>query len=170
MPLPTSLRSFAPMHFLFSFFVSRLGSCDGIALGRSWALTQFFWGFNHADAIGRGHDPTVTPFKFTKDLTKKFLFDQLQLTLAIWRWKISIFFKCCCHGGTDPTGTYRILSSLTSRATRTFKAWCLTTRRPVFLKDTWRILSTSLRPEHEIYEKRTAAKVQYMIYRDCAQS
>ena len=80
------------------------------------------------------------------------------------------FFKCCCHGGTNPTGTYRIMSSLTSRATRTFKAWCLTTRRLVFLKDTWRILSTSLRPEHEIYEKLTAAKVQYMIYGDCARS
>ena len=25
-------------------------------------LKQFFWKFNNADAIGRGHDPTVTPF------------------------------------------------------------------------------------------------------------
>ena len=30
-------------------------------------LKQFFWKFSNADAIGRGHDPTVTPFKFTKD-------------------------------------------------------------------------------------------------------
>ena len=58
--------------------------------------------------------------------------------------------------------TYLGLSSLASRATRTFKAWCLTTNRPVFFKDTWRILSPSLRPEHEIYKKLADAKVQHI--------
>jgi hypothetical protein len=42
------------------------------------ALTQFFWRFNNAKAKDRRHDPTVTPFKLRKDLTKEFLFDQLQ--------------------------------------------------------------------------------------------
>ena len=96
---------------------SRWGYCQ-----RVWALTQFFWGFNHADAIGRGHDPTVPPFKFTKDLTKKFLFWADSGDLKV---KNVNFFKCCCHGGTNPTGTYRTLSLLKSRATRTFKAGVL---------------------------------------------
>ena len=32
----------------------------------------------------------------------------------------------------------------------------------MFLKDTWRILSPFLSPGHEIYEKLTSAKVQYI--------
>ena len=58
--------------------------------------------------------------------------------------------------------TYLGVASLASRATRSFKAWCVKTKKPVFLKDTWRILSDSQRPEHEIYEKLAAAKVQHI--------
>ena len=132
------------------------------------ALKQFFWRFNHSDAIGRGHDPTVTPFKFTKDLTNMFLFDQLQFSAdpGDMNMKDVKFFQVLLprENKSYVVGkpTYEGMSSLASRATRTFKAWCLTTHRPVFLKDSWRILSQSLRPEHEIYKKLADAKVQYI--------
>ena len=58
--------------------------------------------------------------------------------------------------------TYLGVASLASRATRSFKAWCLMTQRPVFLKDTWCIESPSLKPEHAIYEKLVDAKVQHI--------
>jgi hypothetical protein len=121
-------------------------------------LTQFFWRFSNADAMERGHDPTVAPFRFTKDLTKEFLFDQLQFAADRVDVKMDDvnFFKennRCVIG----KATYLGVASLASRATRSFKAWCLTTQRPVFLKDTWRILSRSLSPEHEIYKKLASA-------------
>ena len=131
-------------------------------------LAQFFWRFSHAEAMGRGHDPTVSPFKFTKDLTKKFLFDQLQFAADLGDVKMDDvnFFEVLLPRENNRyiigKATYLGLASLASRATRSFKAWCLTTQRPVFLKDTWRILSPSLNPEHQIYEKLTVAKVQHI--------
>ena len=128
----------------------------------------FFWRFNHASFEERGHDPTVTPFKFTKDLTKEFLFKQLQFEADPGKFKLNDinFFKvvlprednCYVIG----KATYLGVASLASRATRSFKAWCLKDNRPVFLKDTWRILSGSLKPEHEIYGKLAAKQVHYI--------
>ena len=131
-------------------------------------LTQFFWRFSNADATARGHDPTVAPFKFTKKLTKTFLFDQLQFAADRGDVKMDDvdFFEVSLPRENNRyvigKATYLGVASLASRATRTFKAWCCTTQRPVFLKDTWRIVSRSLRPEHEIYDKLVKAKVQYI--------
>ena len=131
-------------------------------------LAQFFWRFSNASAIERGHDPTVTPFKFTRNLTKKFLFDQLQFASDLGDVNVADinFFEVLLPRENNRyvigKATYLGVASLASRATRSFKAWSLTTQRPVFLKDTWRILSGSLSPEHEIYEKLAAAKVRYV--------
>ena len=119
----------------------------------------------------RGHDPTVTPFKFTKELTKEFIFDQLQAQFAADIRNVKVegvkFFEVLLPREKNRyvigKAIYLGVASLTSRATRSFKAWCLTTKRPVFLKDTWRILSSSLKPEHETYEKLAATKVQYIV-------
>ena len=116
----------------------------------------------------RGHDPTVIPFKFTKVLTKEFLFNQLQFTADLGDVKVENinFFEVLLPRENNRyvigKATYLGMASLASRATRSFKAWCLATMRPVFLKDTWRILSPSQRPEHEIYEKLAAAKVEHI--------
>ena len=132
------------------------------------ALKQFFWRFNNADAMGRGHDPTVTPFNFTKKLTKKFLFFELQFDKDPGNLNVKDvkFFQVLLprENKSYVVGkpTYQGMSALASRATRTFKAWCLTTHEAVFLKDSWRILSPSLRPEHEIYGKLAANKVPYI--------
>ena len=131
-------------------------------------LATFFWRFSNANATERGHDPTVTPFIFTKDLTKEFLFNQLQFAADRGNVKIDHvnFFEVLLPRENNRyvigKATYLGVSSLASRATRSFKAWCLTTHKPVFLKDTWRIVSRSLSPEHEIYKKLAAAKVQHI--------
>ena len=116
-------------------------------------LAQFFWRFSNADAMERGHDPTVTPFKFTNDLTKDFLFDKLQFATDIDDVKMEDvnFFEVLLGVPRENNRyvigktTYPGVASLASRATRSFKAWCLTTQKPVFLKDTWHILSRSLK-------------------------
>ena len=131
-------------------------------------LTDFFWRFSEANAAYRGHDPTVTPFKFTKELTKKFLFDQLQFAADSGDIKVedANFFEVLLPREKRRyiigKATYLGVASLASRATRSLKAWCLTTGKPVFLKDTWRIMSSSQRPEHEIYAKLAQAKVKHI--------
>ena len=138
---------------------------ERIRLDKS-VLAEFFWRFSNANAMERGYDPTVTPFNFTPNLTKEFLFDKLQFDADPDNLKMDDvnFFEMLLPQENNRyvigKATYLGRASLASRATRSFKAWCLTTRRPVFLKDTWRILSQ--RPEHEIYEKLAAAKVQYI--------
>jgi hypothetical protein len=131
-------------------------------------LTKFFWRFSNASPTERGHDPTVTPFEFTTSLTKTFLIDKLQFAADLGDVEMQDvdFFEVLLprEGKRYVIGkaTYLGVSSLASRATRSFKAWCLTTKRPVFLKDTWRVLSGSLSPEHEIYKKLADAKVHHI--------
>ena len=108
--------------------------------------------------------------EFTRKLTKKFLFLELQFDKDPASGNLKVkdvkFFKVLLprefKSYVVGKPTYLGLSSLASRATRTFKAWCLTTHKAVFLKDSWRILSPSLRLEHEIYENLAAAKVPYI--------
>jgi hypothetical protein len=131
-------------------------------------LTEFFWRFSNASPTERGHDPTVTPFEFTTKLTKTFLFEQLQFAADLGDVKVQDvnFFEVLLPREKKRyvigKATYLGVSSLASRATRSFKAWCLTTKTPVFLKDTWRVLSGSLSPEHEIYKKLANANVQHI--------
>ena len=65
-------------------------------------LTQFFWRFSNATAEDRGHDSTVTSFIFTKDLTKEFLFDQLQFAADPGDVKVEDVnsLRYYCHGKT----------------------------------------------------------------------
>ncbi|KAG6839089.1 hypothetical protein C0991_005920 [Blastosporella zonata] len=53
------------------------------------------------------------------------------------------------HGSRSPIG----------RSTRCFEAYSKTKKEVVLLKDTWRIISPHLIPEHEIYEKLQAGQV-----------
>jgi hypothetical protein len=57
---------------------------------------------------------------------------------------------------------YMGTGSPTGRSTRTFKALCMQTKRIVFLKDTWRIMSTGLVPEHEVYKKLAGAQIPHI--------
>ncbi|KAG6807461.1 hypothetical protein H0H92_007369 [Tricholoma furcatifolium] len=56
-------------------------------------------------------------------------------------------------GSTSPIG----------RSTRCFKAYCLNTENVVLLKDSWRVVSDSLRPEHEIYRQLHEHKVPHIL-------
>ena len=44
---------------------------------------QFFLRFNHADVMERGHDPAVTPFKFTKNWRRNFFLTSFSLLLTL---------------------------------------------------------------------------------------
>ena len=54
------------------------------------------------------------------------------------------------------------IASPTGRSTRTFKALCMQTKKIVFLKDTWRVISDGLLPEDQIYAKLAEVQVPHV--------
>ena len=122
-----TLISFAPTCFLFSFFTIQLGSCDGNTLGllseaqRAYAQrsSSFFFEIQPCRCYGARSRPCCHSFQIYEDLTKKFLFDQLQFA-------------------ADPGD-----SDLPDR--QGSKAWRLTTHRP---REEY-AQSKALRSEHE---------------------
>ncbi|KAF9475557.1 hypothetical protein BDN70DRAFT_955323 [Pholiota conissans] len=129
---------------------------------------KFFWRHNHASPEKRGIDTTAKLFEETEELTKKMLFEKLRFNEDDSTLKVEdvIFWQLTVPGSDDTyivgRPIFMATMSLASRATRTFKALSVSEGVPVFLKDTWRIISGSQKPEHEIYEKLSKAKVNYI--------
>ena len=61
---------------------------ERIRLDKSVLAWFFFLRFSNANDMERGYDPIVTPFKFTPDLTKKILFNQLQFYADLGNVKV----------------------------------------------------------------------------------
>ena len=107
-------------------------------------LAEFFWTFSNANAKDRGYDPTVTPFKFMQDLTKEFLFEQLQFAADPSDMKVEDvnFFEVSLPRTNNRSvigkATYLAVASLPSRGTRSFKAWFLTTKKPLIFNPVYR--------------------------------
>ncbi|KAH0579077.1 hypothetical protein H2248_003233 [Termitomyces sp. 'cryptogamus'] len=111
-------------------------------------LFDFLSRFSTATAAVRGRDPTVTTARFdSPDLERK-VRDCLEcgqkslLNIHVGNNNY-IVLKDQIIGSRSPIG----------RSTRCLKAFWLKTNGLVLLKDTWRVLSPTLKPEHEIYEK-----------------
>ncbi|KAG6898036.1 hypothetical protein C0993_007143 [Termitomyces sp. T159_Od127] len=118
------------------------------------SLFDFFHRFTSATPAERGRDSTVTAANLscqTEEIRRLLNCDEKAplLTISIDH-KEYIILKDQDPGSTSPIG----------RSTRCFKAYCLETKRLVLLKDSWRVVSPNLQPEHEIYEKLHKAKVQ----------
>jgi hypothetical protein len=58
--------------------------------------------------------------------------------------------------------TYMGIGSPTGRSTRTFQALSLTTKKLVFLKDTWRVIHPGVLPEHDIYASLASKEVPHV--------
>ncbi|KAG5332065.1 hypothetical protein C0989_007265 [Termitomyces sp. Mn162] len=111
-------------------------------------LFDFLHRFSTATAAVRGRDSTVTTARFdSPDLERK-VRDCLEcgqkslLNISVGNNNY-IVLKDQEIGSRSPIG----------RSTRCLKAYWLKTNGLVLLKDTWRVVSPTLKPEHEIYEK-----------------
>ncbi|KAG6883867.1 hypothetical protein C0993_003264 [Termitomyces sp. T159_Od127] len=118
------------------------------------SLFDFFCRFPSATPAERGRDSTVTAANLscqTEEIRRLLNCKEKAplLTISIDR-KEYIILKEQGPGSTSPIG----------RSTRCFKAYCLEKKRVILLKDSWRVVSPNLQPEHEIYEKLRKAKVQ----------
>ncbi|KAG6882915.1 hypothetical protein C0993_008663, partial [Termitomyces sp. T159_Od127] len=110
------------------------------------SLFDFFRRFTSATPAQRGRDITVTTNLSgqTEDIRLLLEWDEKAplLTISIGD-NGYIILKDQPPGSTSPIG----------RSTRWFKAYCLQEKQVVLLKDSWRVVSPTLKPEHVIYKR-----------------
>ncbi|KAG6815695.1 hypothetical protein H0H87_012193 [Tephrocybe sp. NHM501043] len=126
-------------------------------------IAIFFRRLSAASPAQRGCDTTMIPFQPSPEESEDIQRKLGNLPAEVSLLKVSIDNKDYViaetqeHGSTSPVG----------RSTRCLKAYCLERRDLVLLKDTWRIVSPSLKPEHEIYAKLKEHEVPHIpeVYR-----
>ena len=120
-------------------------------------LAEFYWRYSHATPAVRGYDTSVErvldPAK-AKTVRETLEFDGDE--------ECKLFLLKLGENGyvVGKKPVYMGMSSPTGRSTRTFRAFCEQSQKPVFLKDTWRVVIAGQLPEHQIYLKLHAKKVR----------
>src|SRR5271154_3156231 len=123
-------------------------------------LADFFWRYQNMSRAKRGYDETINEIPVTNvvqavpdALTMLEVDDNARLFEVLFPGNRKFVISAPLYMGTgSPTG----------RSTRTFKALCMQTKKIVFLKDTWRVISNRLLPEHEVYRKLADAQVPHV--------
>ncbi|KAG6815248.1 hypothetical protein H0H93_010456, partial [Arthromyces matolae] len=106
-----------------------------------------------------GHDNSLTSKTDLPSAKKDEIRDELKLDADARLAKIYIKKREFIIARIQPPGS----TSPIGRSTRCYKAYCLETNRVVLLKDTWRVVSESLRPEHEIYTTLHENEVPHIL-------
>ncbi|KIL67560.1 hypothetical protein M378DRAFT_9337 [Amanita muscaria Koide BX008] len=128
----------------------------------SSVIADFYLRYCYATPAARGHDTSAQKLS---DPTV----EASALALDDVRRKLGVPENCPLYRLSLGEGnggyivgkpTYMGISSPTGRSTRTFIAFCEATKKPVFLKDTWRVTTNGQLPEHKVYERLHANKVQ----------
>ena len=112
-------------------------------------LFDFFHRFSTATPAQRGRDPTVTTAAFSSPQLENQVRQILNCGMKSTLLDISIRDEHYVVSENDIIGS----TSPIGRSTRCSKAYCLKTKVLVLLKDTWRVISPTLKREHEIYAK-----------------
>ncbi|KAG6814874.1 hypothetical protein H0H87_006863 [Tephrocybe sp. NHM501043] len=121
-------------------------------------IAIFFRRLSAASPAQRGCDTTAVPFECSAKQSRDIRRELGRLRSKALLLKISIDNEDYVisedqeHGSVSPIG----------RSTRCLKAYRLETRAVVLLKDTWRVVSPSLKPEHEIYAKLNERNVTHI--------
>ena len=131
--------------------------------GRTGAslLADFFWRYGNMTDPERGHDKNITRVTFQDVETA--IPEAIEILDA--NQNSPFFFVEFPDSNeklliTKPT--YMGIGSPTGRSTRTFKALSLTTKKLVFLKDTWRVIHPGVLPEHDTYELLASKQVSHV--------
>ena len=128
-------------------------------LENSSFLAEFLWRYDHMTTVQQGFDEHVQPIDLTyveqtvPDAREKLDVDEDSPLFSI-RFPNDTF--------VITTPTYMGAASPTGRSTRTFKALHMQTGNIVFLKDTWRVVSPGLIPEHAVYNKLADKNVPHV--------
>ena len=120
-------------------------------------LSKFLWRYDKMTRVQQGFDEDIVPISL-KEVEQ---FDPKALK-KLTTSKNPLLFSITFPDGNRfviQTPVYMGTASPTGRSTRTFHALHLQTGNIVFLKDTWRVISPGLIPEHEVYDKLKAANV-----------
>ncbi|PFH48096.1 hypothetical protein AMATHDRAFT_66251 [Amanita thiersii Skay4041] len=114
------------------------------------AIAELYWRYTLTDDTSRGQDTTVEELSQGDPIGEEAR-RALQVEDDAILYKISLGTKGKTY--IIARGLYMVIGSPIGRSTRGFSVFCLETKKVGYLKDTWRILSKSLKPEHEIYQK-----------------
>ncbi|KAH7884221.1 hypothetical protein F5I97DRAFT_1968348 [Phlebopus sp. FC_14] len=130
-------------------------------------LAGFFWRFSHLSAQGRGTDESVEAADSLPPEEEKHVLQALGLNdgTPLFKYKVPdgeagrSFF-----GPRPPCPPY----SLIGRSTRALPVYDLEKKKCVYLKDTWRIDTSEMKPEGEVYEMLHNAHVPHIAPLECA--
>ncbi|KAH9486317.1 hypothetical protein JR316_0000381 [Psilocybe cubensis] len=136
---------------------------EQISLNPSGAqpLAEFFARYARATPTERGVDPNVEPISGS-------LIDE-RVKARLVKNSQGPFYKIRMCATQSQSKSYIVAvprfmgtASPTGRSTRTFKAYDMQTKTFVFMKDSWRVIGGSLKPEHERYSALLAAGVPHI--------
>ncbi|KAH7881734.1 hypothetical protein F5I97DRAFT_1932577 [Phlebopus sp. FC_14] len=121
-------------------------------------LAGFFWRFSHLSVQGRGTDESVEAADSLPPAEEKHILQALGLNdgSPLFKYKVPdgeagrSFF-----GPRPPCPPY----SLIGRSTRALPVYDLEKKKCVYLKDTWRIDASEIKPEGEVYEMLHNAQI-----------
>ncbi|THU98085.1 hypothetical protein K435DRAFT_721142 [Dendrothele bispora CBS 962.96] len=125
--------------------------------GQEPYLADFYWRFTHATAKARGHDTTVRRLSETGEdrdlvvLVRKKLGLKLKepvFEINVWN-DAPVATEGLPYYGSKPFVNHA--QSVTGRATRVFRVWDDRMKKIVALKDCWRVNSSSILPEGQVY-------------------
>ncbi|KAH7884228.1 hypothetical protein F5I97DRAFT_1957019 [Phlebopus sp. FC_14] len=130
-------------------------------------LAGFFWRFSHLSAQERGTDESVEAADSLPPAEEKHILQALGLNdgTPLFKYKVPdgeagrSFF-----GPRPPCPPY----SLIGRSTRALPVYDLEKKKCVYLKDTWRIDASEIKPEGEVYEMLHNAQVPHIAPLECA--
>jgi hypothetical protein len=130
-------------------------------------LAEFFWRFDNLKAEERGWDTTVISPSDEEVEEAKVELSKAELKLGKGRDELRPRYLKIFLGPERDSYIVRSLSyagtqSPFGRATRAFAAYSLQNKKAVFLKSTWRVVSETRRPEHEIYKELHEAGVKHI--------
>ena len=126
-------------------------------------LAEILWRYQHMSRTQRGYDDSIKEIsdaecaEIIRDvpnaLTPLEVNDGSRLYSILFPGHRKFIISASPYMGTgSPTG----------RSTRAFKALCMQTKRILFLKNAWRIMSPGLVPEHEVYIKLADAQIPHV--------
>lgn len=127
-------------------------------------LAEFFSRYACATPVKRGVDPNVEQMS-ERDLS---LIDD-KAKAGLVKDSNSPFYKITLFASSDVSKSKSYIvavpqfmgaASPTGRSTRIFRAYDMKNKNFVFMKDSWRIIGGSLKPEHERYSALAAAGVR----------
>ena len=123
-------------------------------------LAEFFWQYHNISLTKQGYDDTVRVVSATD--VKQVVPEALKMLGVDDNTRLFEMSLPKNRKFVISAPGYMGTASPTGRSTHTFKALCMQSKKFVFLKDTWHVISDGLLPGREIYTKLVEAQVPHV--------